>query len=209
MYKFKEAGTYRLLVHCSNALGSASVESLVYVQPSLNSIQVDSILGLKGHPTQFVLEIIGGTDLFTVEANYGDGSTIMRKSIDAEDGFQKTIQEDGQTLYRMQLEHTFTEIGQFNTQFNVSNKVSSIQESKVILVEEPITGLVVTSKVPSVVPILQDVTAVATIETGSNVSFKWDFGERFGHARTQVDGYVFIFFLLHSSKVAIKCSKNS
>ncbi len=77
--------------------------------------------------------------------------------------------------FRYIISHNYTTTGQFEVTANVTNQVSWRGQTLVAKVEEPIAGIEVTSDYPQIIKLGTKVVVRATVASGNDLSFDWDF----------------------------------
>ncbi|XP_033108148.1 polycystic kidney disease 1-related protein-like isoform X2 [Anneissia japonica] len=70
----------------------------------------------------------------------------------------------------------FTEVGRYALAVNISNLVSFDYIKKYFFVQAPVDGLSIYSTSPAFISLGSTVHVVASVNNGTNVTFKWDFG---------------------------------
>jgi PKD repeat protein len=72
--------------------------------------------------------------------------------------------------------HTYAETGVYTPVVTATNAINTMTDTTtVVIVDETITGLNVVNDSPTTLS--ETTTLTATIDTGSNVSYNWDFGD--------------------------------
>ncbi|CAN7997581.1 unnamed protein product [Ixodes pacificus] len=127
---------------------------------------------------------LGGDATFKVSVT-GTPPVYIRAVFD--DGSQRrwTIFHDPWTF---RFERRYAETGSKHASLKASNAASWTSASAVVVVQEPVSGLSVRLLSPtSPVPLLREVVVEATVESGTGLKFRWDFGEGEMHEQdTQV-----------------------
>ena len=128
--------------------------------------------------TRISLTLRGSHD-FRLDLDFGDGNKTTKLSSDPCIGQAEVSSSDpnGSALFRFYVGHTYAEIGRYNVSVNVSNQISHMAISKVAVVDEPIEGIVMTTEAGPVVTVRKVVVVKATVASGNNLAFQWDFSD--------------------------------
>ena len=168
---------------------------------------------MQGRVSNIFVTVYGGP-LVTIEVSFGDGQETTYLSSDLEDAVNLTNPahhvEVGagisgvRPVYRYQLTHLYSTVGSYEIIINVSNHISSKSASLQMFVDEPITGIHLTTNQSRVIAINTKVIVMATVATGRNLGFDWDFGD---DNPSSVRSYVplLIFLCPHLSRVGQYC----
>lgn len=109
---------------------------------------------VAGNPTTFIASVTSGTEPITYQWNFGDGSPSEQGS---------------------RVNHIYPQPGRYTVIVTASNPYgrSKTASAQVLITEAPIRGL----KIAHTAPIVVDRTVIfsATVESGTNVSYRWSF----------------------------------
>lgn len=94
--------------------------------------------------------------------------------------FWQVFREDSTIVLERQMNHSvlsyvFLQPGQYEVQVNASNPVDSVTGSSNIVIEAPIQNLQILCFPFKYVAIYQQINCSATVDSGTNVDFKWSF----------------------------------
>lgn len=177
------AGQYK----CGGAkcvLRKARVQRVLEQANSLGSHPSYRALSFQISEFSAVPVALGGDATFKVSVT-GTPPVYIRAVFD--DGSQRrwTIFHDPWTF---RFDRRYTETGSKHASLKASNAASWTSASAVVVVQEPVSGLSVRLLSPtSPVPLLREVVVEATVESGTGLKFRWDFGEGEMHEQdTQV-----------------------
>lgn len=75
------------------------------------------------------------------------------------------------------LSHVYKYAGLYDVYINITNLDSGFDQWVTIVVEEKISGVELLLLSPPIVELLKEVTVTCLVQRGSNLKFKWDFGD--------------------------------
>ncbi|XP_074659507.1 polycystin-1-like protein 1 [Tubulanus polymorphus] len=177
-YEFTNAGTYVVAVTARNSISVTRTEARTIAQ--------DPVAGLVVTKSRFSQFLPVGTRV-RCRARVSSGTDAVF-AWDFNDATNPTFSARRESDFESAANHTFDSVGVYNVTVRASNYVSSKQTGLTVRIEEPITGLIVTSDSPrsrgAVVRIR------ARVVTGSNVVWDADFDgtgrQRIGAGRKDV-----------------------
>lgn len=174
------AGTYTLTVTAMPGYGTpGDLRRQLHSSRNITVLRCVRISEFSAVPVA-----LGGDATFKVSVT-GTPPVYIRAVFD--DGSQRrwTIFRDPWTF---RFERRYAEIGSKHASLKASNAASWTSASAVVVVQEPVSGLSVRLLSPtSPVPLLRAVVVEATVESGTGLRFRWDFGEGEMHEQdTQV-----------------------
>lgn len=187
---FTAAGSYNVTVVASNSISSVSTSAVTLLQEPIKSLNVTCKPTLIGTSSEICIEVEGSTPL-EIEMDYGDMMVDNWSSEDEEIQIKAPVElaEDStQDSHTYSIWRSFPSLGEQRIKVTVKNAVSSQFRHHVVVVEDRVTGLEVTSNSSWLVDILFPVKMFASVQTGSDVVFEWDFHD--GNGRTTVESYV-------------------
>lgn len=158
-HTYPSPGAYTAVVTAANQVSSAVTNTIVTIRDQpITALQAsgDSPTPL-GAPTTLTAAVASGTNV-AYSWNLGDGAF----------GSGATI------------EHVYPAAGVYTATVTATNSVGQLTATTTITVDEPISGLTASSDSPTALG--ATTTFSATLTTGSNVAFSWDFGD--GHSAT-------------------------
>lgn len=82
--------------------------------------------------------------------------------------------------YVFALTKHYADLGEYAVAATVSNGVSDMDGSTVVRVEERITGLTIVTSNSWLVNAIDNITVEATVDTGNDIVFTWDFNDNTG-----------------------------
>ena len=152
-HQYAAPGSYTAEVTATNSVNQATATTSVQVEVAISGINAaNDGPTLLGTATQLSASISTGSDV-SYEWDFGDstGSTEASPS------------------------HTYSAPGEYTAEVTASNGVSEETTTTLVQVEEAITGLKAANDGPT---LLGNVTQfTASLSTGSNVIYEWDFGD--------------------------------
>lgn len=75
------------------------------------------------------------------------------------------------------LSHVYKYAGLYDVYINITNLDSGFDQWVTVVVEEKISGIELFLLSPPIVELLKEVTVTCLVQKGSNLKFKWDFGD--------------------------------
>ena len=154
-HEYPSVGTYTAVVTASNSLDAVNATSIVTitVAPVTGLTVVNDSPTLIGDPTTLTATVATGADV-TYAWAFGDGETGSGPVVT----------------------HTYPSLGFYTAIVTATNEVNAISAtSRVTITDGSITGLTARNSSPTQ---LGSATALtATVATGSNVIYAWDFGD--------------------------------
>ena len=139
---------------------------------------------ISGRPTEIYLTVYGGP-FVVIALSFGDGNHTalyvtpdegQMLTSDASDEPDHLTGYVGPVYKYHVMSYTYQTTGDFEVIANVSNSVShNITSSMTAVVQEPIAQVRIFTTSPSVVPTGDIVEVVATVGSGLNLQFDWDF----------------------------------
>ena len=175
MREFTKEGRYELAVMATNALGSAAAYLNVTAQRIIDLLQITVLPTVVGRVVDINIMIRGGPD-FVFDIDFGDGNeTVLSLTRDGDLVMPQVGVSDGTHQYHLQYQ--YWDIGELQLIVNASNLVSYMVEKRMVIIDEAITQLVLTSDDGFLVSTNQPVVIKATVATGNNLVFDFDFGE--------------------------------
>lgn len=172
-----QPGIYSINLRAQNDISVASTNITIYVQYSIMDAHVSVPNTVQGFPTRINITL-NGTYLFFVDIDFGDNSSVWLSSVNLDpQTLKRTPQDYGPPFHIVYVSHVYSDIGIYDVHFNISNHVSYILASSTAVVEEPITGIALDTNSTHMVRLLENVVVRATVETGKNLRFRWDFGD--------------------------------
>jgi large repetitive protein len=152
-HTYSSMGLYTATVTASNAISAQSADITVLVEEAIKGLNaVNSSPTILGQPTTFTATIAAGSDV-SFAWDFGDGSMGNGALV----------------------KYTYPAYGIYTATVTASNAVDTQSAQTEIVVEEAISGLNASAGSPTILG--QPTAFTATIATGSNVIFTWDFGD--------------------------------
>jgi len=155
------AGTYPLTLYNGDCQTSVLLDAFTVVE---NYLPIEGLVAdnsgptLLGQATHLTATVTAGT-LPTFTWDFGDGSSGEGKHVS----------------------HAYGAVGDYTAVVTATNSVNSAMATTLVsVVDVPITGLAAVNNSPSLPG--ETVTFTATIATGTNVTYSWDFGDGAGGA---------------------------
>ena len=174
---FTSPGTYNLTLTAANQISSTIVHTWTTLQEPITSLNLFATTVLHGVETTIHLQVQGGLPI-EFEVDFGDGSSQAMNS-----SSMSVTSLDSSTrppTYAFIVEKNYTDLGDYTVQVSVRNGVASVEGTTVARVEERITGLTITTTDSWLVNIISNITAMATVATGNDVIFTWEFNDLYG-----------------------------
>ena len=161
-YTWTLAGRQTITVTAENDLGIVvSATHLITVVVPLEDLQVSNDSPtVIGQATNLTATLGAGTDV-QYEWQFGDGQSLVDTPI---------------SPLTSTITHTYTAAGHYTVTVRSYNPVSALTETMLAtLIEVPVTNLRLTNNSPT--EISNNTLLTATLDTGTNVSYQWDFGD--------------------------------
>lgn len=109
----------------------------------------------------------------TIFIDFGD-ETIFDSNVDPRSVLNHVPFNDSSVLT---LSHVYRYAGLYDIYVNITNSESGFDQWVTVVVEEKISGVELLLLSPPVVELLKEVTVTCSVQRGSNLKFKWDFGD--------------------------------
>lgn len=109
----------------------------------------------------------------TIFVDFGDG-TVFDSNADSSTVFSHVPSNDSSILT---VYHAFGHAGLYDVFVNLTNSVSGLDQWVTVAVEEKIAGVQLALLCSPVVELLNEVAVSCLVQRGSNLQFKWDFGD--------------------------------
>ena len=156
----------------------------VIIQYPLATVSMEIPPAAQGRESQILVTVHGSGDL-TFVVDLGDGTKMTLNSSEGQGregvigcDLVKTEDETVDNPKRLcTIRHTYARQGRFGVTLTVSNLVSSVVTAAVAKVEVPISGVAIAMRSPYAVAVGDSVRVAASIETGEDPVFDWDFGD--------------------------------
>ncbi|XP_063964557.1 polycystin-1-like protein 1 [Lytechinus pictus] len=176
-------GTYNLTLTASNEISRTSTHTLTTLREPITNLVLSSNPVLHGLNSTISFQVRGGLE-FTFSIDYGDG-TQQQVSSDSPDMSLESIDHSTQpATYVFTLRKHYADLGEYAVVATVSNGVSDMDGSTVVRVEERITGLTIVTSNSWLVNVVDNITVEATVHTGNDIVFTWDFNDMTGPTTT-------------------------
>lgn len=178
--RFVERGTYVLFLELFNDVSRVMANLTIVAQYSIVDVEAVVPAVVLHVATNISLVVEGGREFF-VHVSFGDETDRLFSSEDRALMIQTVSSQDSDAAapeHRVVIPHVYESIGLYDVSVNVSNMLSWKTLSKSARVEEPITGVVIQSNSPPVIPVGDTVEISVTVESGTDLSFKWRFSNR-------------------------------
>ncbi|XP_064614219.1 uncharacterized protein LOC135477926 [Liolophura sinensis] len=178
--RFVERGTYILFLELVNDVSRVMANLTIVAQHSIVDVEAVVPAVVLHVATNLSLTVEGGREFF-VHVNFGDDTEELLSSEDRGLILQTVGSQDSDAAapeHHVFIPHLYESVGVYEISVNVSNMLSWKTFSKSARVEEPITGIVIRSNSPSVIPVGDTVEIFVTVESGTDLSFKWRFSNR-------------------------------
>ncbi|XP_033743898.1 polycystic kidney disease protein 1-like 2 [Pecten maximus] len=165
-HRYSASGNYTVIISASNINSQNTFTHQVFIQDVIGSFLLDCKERNKSYPgdIDFVItskSLIPFANIY-IHCAFGDGNTLYEYVSDTKNNSYFTFS------------HTFNP-GVFQTTLNISNMVSFLISQKNFIIEEPISGLSVSSSKYVITKGTEIVHTIRTL-TGSNVTLNVDFG---------------------------------
>ncbi|XP_060086124.1 polycystin-1-like protein 1 [Ylistrum balloti] len=170
--QFEVPGIYSLIVATRNNVSQSEASLLITVSYPVTKVTVQTRPIPLGQ-TSYINITVTGADNFNVQVDFGDNSSTEVSTLQ----YNSNIFRLSNISYKVMIPHMYTRKGTYKVSVNVSNQVSSLEETAVVLVGEPITGIKLHTSSPSLVQVAEWVVVTATVDTGDDLTFEWDFSD--------------------------------
>ena len=161
-HTYPAAGIYTAEVTASNLVSQLTVTTEILVEEAILGLAADNDgPTLLGTATQLSTNVTGGSNVI-YEWDFGDSTSGS--------GASPT--------------HSYPATGEYTAEVTASNAVSQAKTTTLVQVEEGITGLAAANDGPTLLGNLTQFTA--SLSTGSNVTYEWDFGDGDGESGSAV-----------------------
>jgi len=150
---YPAAGVYTATIVAHNSVNAMTATTTVIIEEVITGLAASN--DSPTDPTDITTlsaSVTGGTDI-TYEWEYGDG-----------------LSGTGQVLT-----HTYPAPGFYTATVTASNNVSVMTATTQVLIEQPILGLEMVTDSPTILGNMT--TYTATIQSGSSVTYTWDYGD--------------------------------
>ena len=181
---FYSPGEYNITVVASNALSSSTVTAVTTLQEAILSVTASIAPVAIGSSSTLEITIEGGSSL-QLDIDFGDGSTLHIPHLEEAVALSEiSITRLTPVMAIYFLPKIYEALGEYHCTVKASNLVSEFTVSSVTQVEEGITGLQLTSASHHILRTGEEVVFVATVDSGNDVVFHWDFGG-IGHLQVE------------------------
>jgi len=161
-HQYAAPGSYTAEVTATNSENQAATTTNVQVDVAISGLSASNdgptVLGTA---TQLSANLTGGSNV-TYDWDFGDSTNGNGVS----------------------PEHTYSAAGEYTAEVTASNAVSEATTTTLVQVEEGIMGLSAANDGPTLLGNLTQFTA--SLSTGSNVTYEWDFGDGEGDSGSAV-----------------------
>ena len=179
--KLQTSGTYTVAVTAFNSVSQSSSSLTVSVIHPISHVTIVTHPVILGNQTQVLVMVDGGRE-FDLKINFGDGSGpkmfYSRNSSHGNSGINNGEKEAvamEKVLYNFTINHTYSQVGEYQITVNVTNQVSSSGVTKNTYVEEPISGVRLHTNSAKTVELGHLIVVMGTVTTGKSLQFNWDF----------------------------------
>jgi len=173
---FQHPGLYNLTVEAGNYVSRSSVTIPVRVLHPVVMVTVSSRPIPLGEPSIINITVTGGQNV-SMQVDFGDGTLTEIFTINSTHKIVWLSWSNNLPDYRVRIIHQYLDTGTYQIKVNVSNIISSKAAFGRVIVGEPITGITLHSDSPRIIDISETVIVMATVETGDDLEFKWDFSD--------------------------------
>ncbi|CAL1530755.1 unnamed protein product [Lymnaea stagnalis] len=181
---FTKPGTHNLQINVSNEISSSQATITFSVKHPVVNTSLSIPPSILGVPTNITILIEGGRN-FSIVCNFGDNQkktyfsdSLNLIEIQRENSVTPRLVRDQISIYKVQLNHTYKEIGEYNVSVTVTNGISAIHRSRRAFVEEPI-GTVSLFTETFLLSIEDELEVTAVVSSGRNLKFTWDFSDNY------------------------------
>jgi uncharacterized repeat protein (TIGR01451 family) len=157
---YPAGGLFTAVVTASNSVSLVTATTVVTIDETVAGLAVinDSPTGIGGL-TSFTATITSGTNV-VYTWDFGNGAAPV------------SVPRLGQTVA---ISYEYPAVGVYTAMVTASNSVNLVTATTVVYVDETISGLAATNSSPTLAG--ETTTLSATIETGTNVTYQWSFGD--------------------------------
>ena len=176
-----DPGVYPISVKAHNSVSQMAASMNVTVQYPILSATVTIHPTVLEQTSYINITLRGGRE-FNVFVAFGDGNTQNRSSTEMTSSELWPLKRKYRSMvpeYGIRIAHLYKEIQSYQVTVNISNLVSYIVKSETAVVEEPISGIVLTTESRKVVSVLDEVIVMVTVAMGKDLTFDWDFSDKF------------------------------
>jgi len=160
-HTYGAVGVYTAVVTAANSVNQMTATTTVIVEEAIAGLTwISDSPTATGNPTTLTATISAGSGV-TYTINLGDGSPPFTGLITP--GLPLT------------LTYTYGAPGSYTAVITVENLVSRMTATLIVLVEDPVAGLVAVNDSPT--ELGNPTTLTATVTAGSNVVFQWHLGD--------------------------------
>ncbi|XP_021343133.1 uncharacterized protein LOC110443309 isoform X2 [Mizuhopecten yessoensis] len=170
--QFDVPGMYNLVVAARNNVSQSQASLLITVLYPVTRVTVQTRPIPLGH-TSYINITVTGADTFNVQVDFGDNTSTEVSTLQ----YNSNIFRLSEISFIVMTSHLYTIKSTYKVSVNVSNQVSSLEESGIVLVGEPITGVKLHTNSPALVQVAEWVVVTATVATGDDLTFEWDFSD--------------------------------
>jgi uncharacterized repeat protein (TIGR01451 family) len=155
-HTYPAVGTYTAVVTAANSRGSQITQTIVTVDEIISGLHAsnNSPAG-PGEPVTFSATVAAGSRV-NYSWDFGDGTPVISSPLSV-------------------VSHAYAMSGLYTAVVTATNSVGQQVASTVAMVDWPISGLVVINSSPA--DLGETVIFTATVMTGTNYLFTWDFGD--------------------------------
>lgn len=165
-------GLFNLTVVARNEISHSQASMLITISYPVTKVIVMTRPLALGH-VSYINITIQGADNFNVYVDFGDNSST---EISTAENFANIFRLSDLS-FKVVVSHNYTSKGVYKIDVNVSNPVSSVQRTGEVLVGEPITGIALHTLSAAIILLHELVSVTATVGTGNDLVFEWDFSE--------------------------------
>lgn len=159
-----------------NGLGSVTARLTVSAQQHLAVIKSRIKPVVLGIPSQIVIILTGSPELY-VSINYGDDDVIseMSTAADSELILTKSANSasEGAPEYRLTLNHTYAQLGDYLVIMGISNNVSRVMLLLTASVGELLSDVTMVTDAVSPLATNSVISATASVTSGRDIVFNW------------------------------------
>ncbi|XP_023220362.1 uncharacterized protein LOC111622242 [Centruroides sculpturatus] len=189
-------GSHVIEVKAWNGVSRLATLLTVIAVPVVTEVSLRVLPVHVGRVSEFRISYVGSSSC-NVSVSFGDGSwrTIYY--------FRSDRSQPG--LFTLPVLHKYGRKGDYPVVVNVSNQISWMTTRRMAHVGELISGVILTLLTPSPVPLTVDVGLVvvrATVASGTDLKFKWEFRDNDGDKYTSVESNETVSVARHGYGIA-------
>ncbi|XP_067138613.1 polycystin-1-like protein 1 [Centruroides vittatus] len=189
-------GSHVIEVKAWNGVSRLATLLTVIAVPVVTEVSLRVLPVHVGSVSEFRISYVGSSSC-NVSVSFGDGSwrTIYY--------YRSDRSQPG--LFTLPVLHKYGRKGDYPVVVNVSNQISWMTTRRMAHVGELISGVVLTLLTPSPVPLTVDVGLVvvrATVASGTDLKFKWEFRDNDGDKYTSVESNETVSVARHGYGIA-------